>query len=184
MLNIQKHPKKLYILLLAIIVVSSVIFAVWYLRFRTTTTYDQYGLPSSPVSIEFVKSRPEATLYYPNSSVFLPLAIGQTKSAMSYTGWTSAVGGAIMTSDDSSEKIYVWYHDWLLSHGWQENSTYNIPTASTQTSLQSYTKNDPDWLTARETFYVAIDDPKSLSATLGKQVPVATTVFETSYMIK
>ena len=88
-----------------------------------------------------------------------------------------------MTTTDSAEQVYAWYHDQLISRGWQKYPL-NLGVAGTQSSAQDYTKNDPNWWKARETFDVAIDKPKMLSEQLGKQVPATTTVFEFRYMIK
>lgn len=172
--------KNFYLRILLIIVSIGVVgfFTIWYLFFRTT--YDSNGIPSRPVSYEYVSSQPEARLFYPEAQIISPFGSAQKRNE---TGWDVAFTGAVMASEDSSAKIYSWYDNWLTSHGWQKDAKAILGLASTQVSLQSYTK-DGKGLASRETFYVAMDDKKQLSWTLGKKILPNTTVFEFRYIIK
>lgn len=135
--------------------------------------FDSSGLPTGIVSLDFIKSRPEAQLYYPGSEVFS--LFGGPEESRPFKKNSSAFYGAILISNDSPEQIYQWYKDWMLSHGWQPRT---FPRATTQTSLQGYTRD------SRERFFVAMDDPESLAGTLGRPVPQDEgTVFEIWYAI-
>jgi hypothetical protein len=165
-----KKIKNMKNVFLAAVIAAALIFGIWYIWFRPT--YDKYGLPIQNVSYEFVSSRPEAKLYYPGAKIFSPF--GQPQRG---TG-TVAFSGAVMTSNDSPEKIYAWYHDWLLAHGWQEHTSF--VHVATHVSTKDYVKQGQD----REIFEVDMDDPKELSLVLGKPVPANITVFEFQYIIR
>lgn len=163
------NPKKIIIFIIIIVI----LFVVSYLWYQSTrVTYDAQGIPNGMVSYEFVSSRPEAKLYYPNGKVFSQF--GQPQKEKN----DFAAAGIIMTSDDPPEKIYAWYKDWLVDRGWRRDEKRERIMGSTNISVKKYIKGE------RELFQVAIDDPKQLSWTLGKQVPKDKTVFEFIYIIR
>jgi hypothetical protein len=170
----KKRSKILLICAIFIIVILATVGTIRYLM--PQTVYDKGGLPTGPVSYELISSRPEAKLYYPDSQVLSPF--GQPEKQGDFiSGSERAFAGAILTSSDKPEKIYQWYRDWLLAHGWQSDEHAFGGLASTQISLQGYSKGQ------RETLYIAINDPKQLGWTLGKKVPANMTVFEIRYFI-
>jgi hypothetical protein len=175
-------PKNKYIFMLIALAIA--IPTVWYKWFRIT--YDQYGLQNPPVSYEFVSSRPEAKLSYPNGKILAPFGTKQERSWYSVTGYNTAFSGAVMTSQDSSGQIYKWYDDWLTQHGWHEDKIAENGMGGSQISVRDYTKEDPDFMVSRETFEVSMDNPTLLSGALGEKIDVSasTTVFEFRYMIK
>ncbi len=177
MKNLRHHK-----ILVSIVLIMGITATIWLLQFRVT--YDQYGIPSRPVSYEFISSKPEAKLFYPTGTVVQPFGDGQKKSLYSKSGYGVAFAGAVMSSTDSPEQIYAWYRDWLLSHGWTLFDDDFKTLVDTQTSKQAYTKNNLDWGDSRETFYVAMNDPKVISEAIGKKVPASTTIFEFEYAIK
>lgn len=134
---------------------------------------DSNRLPVGMVSYDFIKSRPEAHLYYPGSTVFSPF--GGPEERHLFESNNSAFAGAVLITKDPPEQIYQWYKDWMLSHGWQPHV---FPRATTQTSLEGYVRG------SRERFFVAMDDPELLSGTLGRKVPQGEgTVFEITFLI-
>lgn len=168
---IFRNHKKLYLSLAIIIAVVTGV--VWYFFFR----YDQYGIPVGLVSHQFVYSRPEGTLYYPNGKIFI--TTGRSMIDNDSVAWS----GAVMTSNDSPEKIYQWYHDWLTTHGWKSDNHAFGGLASTQISQQVYSRSG-NGFSSREVFNIAMDNPHFLSETLGKKVPTDVTIFEFSYIIR
>lgn len=158
------------------LVIIIVVFTVWFLFFRASRQTDENGLPTNSVSYEFVSSRPEARLYYPNAKVFSEF--GQSEKRANFiVSPSGAYAGAVMISSDPPEKIYQWYKDWLLTHGWRSDKHAFSGLLSTQKSLEGYSRGN------RETLYIAMNDPKQLGWTLGKEVPKDKTVFEISYFI-
>ena len=165
----KKNNNLFYITLVAI--VFSLIVLILYIWFRPT--FDQDGLPTRLVGYEFLSSQPESKLYYPGAIIQSPLVIPQKdKDSVAFIG-------AVLTSNDSPKKIYNWYHDWLTHHGWHEDENMVAGLAATQVSIKSYTR-----LNKREVFYVAMDDPKQLGWTLGRQIPKNVTIFEFRYIIR
>ena len=135
--------------------------------------FDSAGLPLGMVSIDFVKSRPEAQLHYPGAEVFS--IFGGPEENRPFQKNSTAFYGAVLISSDSPEQIYQWYKDWMLTHGWQPHEYFR---ATTQTSLEGFAKG------GREEFYVAMNDPELLEGTLGRKLPEnAHTVFEIAYFI-
>lgn len=163
--------KKLTIVFTCIIIAASL---VWYFFFRQT--YDKNGLPNPLVSLEYVSSRPEAKLFYPYGSVVSRIGLPQENTE---SGLGVAFAGAIMTTGDSPDKVYQWYHDWLLAHGWHRDDNMVGGLVMTQTSIQAYTRGEK-----REVFYVAMDNHKFLGWTIGKQLPSNVTIFEFRYAIR
>ena len=148
-------------------------FGIWFVWFRPT--YDAESLPIGPVSYKFISSRPEAKLYYPNSTVFSPFGGPQERRE----GISSAQAGAILISNDPPEKIYAWYRNWLLARGWNVDKNAFAGTLDTQLSLEGYSKGRRK----RQAFYVAMNDTKRLGGTLGRKIPANVTVFEFRYYI-
>ena len=167
---IWKSKRSLFFIL---IILALGIFSLWYFKFRVT--FDPQGIPNPLVSYEFVSSRPESKLYYPNGKIFS--RFGQPQRRVN-EGLGVAFIGAVMTSYDPAERIYQWYSDWLIAHGWQRNEKKEAIMASGWISVKKYIKGE------RELFEVAMNDPKQLEWTLGKQIPKNKTVFEFSYMIR
>ena len=177
------HKKNLIKVLIVFLITLGAVFGIWFKWFRVR--YDQYGIPSAPVSYEFVSSKPEAKLFYPNGKIYAPFGSGQESLWPEGTGYGVAFAGAVMVTTDSPEQIYAWYRDWLLSHGWQY-SDYQPGHGGSQSSLQDYVKNGQKWDSSRESFYIAINNPKLIIGAVGngKQIPANTTVFEFDYIIK
>jgi len=165
--------KLLIVIVLMLIVVG---FTVWYNEWKIATqiTYTPQGMPTNEflATCEFMKTRPESNLYYPNGKVFAPFCHSTKKTD---EGIDPAFAGAVMVTNDSPEKVYAWYHDKLLAFGWHRDDHAFAGLGDTQTSLHGY------FFKGRGSFYIAMDDPKQLSWTLGKKVPVNTTVFEFRY---
>jgi len=166
---LKKHKKVLIILGVAILI----LFVIWWKFFRVT--YDANGIPNPLVSYEYVSSKPEAKLFYPNGKLFQHFG---RKQVQVEEGLGVAFVGAIMTTTDTPEDVYSWYNTWLVAHGWKENVLAERVMAGGQNSVKDYERG------TREVFDIAMDDPKLLSETLGKKVPTNVTVFEFSYMIR
>lgn len=136
-----------------------------------TPAVDQYGIPTSHVTYEWVHARPEGTLYIPGSKVF-------HKFGHSMDGYSTATSGAILTLDAPPDTIYQWYDAWLKGHDWECNAATRGGLDTWITSKQCKKKGS-----AREIFVVAMDNPDSLSGTVGEAVPKDVTVFEIRYMV-
>lgn len=135
---------------------------------------DAQGLPRGPVTIDQVKSHPEAHLFYPGAHLYWPISGGQEQNAME-GGTNVAFAGGILTASDSPDAIYSWYKDWLLGHGWHE---YRDIASTVWLSHLDFQRGD------REFFTVAVDDPSKLATVLGTVVPEDRgTVFEVRYRI-
>jgi len=162
------NTKRLKIIgiILAILILSSISYWYFYVR----EVYDENNLPTRLISLEFISGRTEARLYYPGSKEFI--VMGQPSNIEGF-----AHSGAVLTSKDSPEQIYSWYREWLTNHGWQYNEKAFYGLIDTQSSLQGYTRGE------REKFYIAINNPRNLSLTLGRDVPDGVTVFEIRYFI-
>jgi hypothetical protein len=145
----------------------------WFPRFAARSAIGDDGFPIGPVSYDFVKSRPEAYLYYPNSKEFARFGGPEQDTD---EGINPAFSGAILLSGDPQSDIFQWYRDWLAGHNWKASSDFT--RTSDQVSLEGYVRGPREWL------YVAIDDPTSLSATLGRSVPTGETVFEIRYVVR
>lgn len=170
----QKRRRK-WLTVLVVITVLVCLLLVACIRSKLTHRGegDSDGLPVGTVSYDFVKSRPEAHLYYPGSKVFSPFGGAEERHLFGKN--SSAFVGAVLTSTDSPKQIYQWYKDWMLSHGWQLSVFLR---ATGQTSIEGYARG------SRERFYVAMEDTELLGGVLGRQVPQDEgTVFEIRYMI-
>ncbi len=121
----------------------------------------------------FVRSRPEGVLTYPGAETVWPFWGGE-RSNFPDSGTTSAFAGAVLASPDSPDQIYAWYRQWLTARGWTSTPFLR---ASGQPSIQGYARGP------RERFSVAMDDPQSITRTLGRSVPANRTIFEYRYMI-
>lgn len=133
---------------------------------------DASGLPMSPVSYDFAKSRPEAELHYPGSTVFRVIGGGEQHFAGSSS--SSAFAGAILTTSASADEIYAWYDAQLTARNW---TPFALGTGGAQKSVKGYERG------SRERFNVGIDDPKLLGDVLGRPAPTGTTTFEIRYLI-
>lgn len=162
---------RLTLLILVLLFIGVLIFILWWQE----TAYDQAGLPTRYISYQFVSSRAESHLYYPNSNVFS--LFGQPER-ITLGSSSVAFSGAILTTNDQPAIIDQWYSVWLLAHGWQRNDNAIHGLADTQTSMESYSRG------SRELFYVAMDDPSTLGKSRGKKIPIDSTVFEIRYIIK
>src|SRR6266446_6446897 len=107
------HKRMLILSIISVLLVIGTVFTIWFVWFRVT--YNAQGTPNGMVSYQFISSRPEAKLYYPNAKVFTTFGHSESHSE---AGISPAIAGAVMISGDPPEKIYQWYHDWLLAHGW------------------------------------------------------------------
>jgi hypothetical protein len=124
------------------------------------------------VSYDFIKSRPEATLRYPNAQLVSPFGASEQSP---FAGGSSAFMGGVYTTPDPPERVYQWYREWLTANGWQDAELFGL--ATTQQSAQGYKRG------TRERVTVAINKPDSLSATLGRTLPEGGTIFEVRYRI-
>ncbi len=178
---IKSHIKLLTLSLIIIICIFLMLLFIW-----NRIAYDEQGLPKilineGPyirwplVSYKFVKSRPDAKLYYPNGKVYSQFGGDQVQTD---EGLGVAFTGSIMTTTDPPVKVYQWYHEQLIKRGWHENQLLEHAKADTQLSVNDYEKGK------REIFEVAIDNPKTLGMTIGSKVPNYETIFEFSYMIR
>ena len=138
----------------------------------TASQLDANGLPKSPVSYDYAKSRPEAQLHYPGATVFRTIGSGEQHFAGQSD--SSAFAGAILTTDASPDAIYAWYDEQLTKRNWKP---FDIGTGGAEKSVKGYQRGP------RERFNVGIDDPKLLGDVLGRPVPAGTTIFEISYLI-
>lgn len=140
------------------------------------------GFPTGKVTWEFVSSKEEAELDYPNAETYIRLGSGQVPQD-NITGWSIAFGGAILTSSSTPDEIYAWYRDWLLVHGWKEDPGAIIANVSGELSHQSYSRNGGK-LKAREVFNITMWRPEAIASVLGMQKTSAPTIFEYRYSVK
>lgn len=146
--------------------------------------HDVSGLPTGFVTEEEISSHPEVNLYYPNSKL-ISQYINPEHFEREVIGVHAHVSGAsvrnTMNIDDSGieakEKIYSWYENWLLTHGW---SYKGAALRAGEESGQEYSKG------LRERFFIYIyfpydpNDPSSFPPDL----PKIGTNFYTWYIIK
>jgi len=136
-------------------------------------TLDRAGLPTGSVSYDEINRHVEAHLYYPGSTQVSRFGSGEYHHPLSGHN-DAAFAGAILTSAASPAQIYLWYQLWALKRHWR---SYGFIALTTQRSNEGFVRG------TRETFIVAIDDPKILGETTGKKIPQARTVYEISYSI-
>jgi hypothetical protein len=83
---------------------------------------DRYGLPVGPVSELNLKSHPEASLYYPNSTVLRSQVTPEKRDTENGAGRADlrTILEATGTSQSPSnmEAIRDWYSAYLAAHGW------------------------------------------------------------------
>ena len=84
---------------------------------------DAHGLPVGPVTEMNLKAHPEATLYYPNSTVLETRAYPQVSADGVDSGSGSIqtlleATGTLQTLPDS-QAILAWYSAYLTAHGWR-----------------------------------------------------------------
>lgn len=75
-----------------------------------------------------------------------------------------AFAGAVLTSEATPARIYLWYQRWLLKHGWRSHA--DISSTSWK-SLEGYARG------TREDFIVAMDYLDQVGETLGRRLPRA-----------
>ena len=134
---------------------------------------DAQGLPIGPVSYNFVRSRPDARLFYPGSKLFQPVGSGQTSDP--FAGVSSADAGGILTTPDSPDQVYAWYRTLLTGQGW--GAPVELARGGSETSAQGYYRG------RREAITIGIDDPTLLPGALGHPVPQGVTIYEYRYFI-
>lgn len=129
-------------------------------------------LPTGPVTYEALQCHPEASLFYPGSTVLERLGASQTTAL--FEGTNPAFSGAILISADPVNKIYAWYDSWLKQRHW-----YRSPLIGAgYVSAHGYAR-----VGGREALGVDIDNPAQFSATIGKKVPSGGTLFEVRYIV-
>lgn len=168
--TIKLADMKRFLYILLAICIGVGLFIVWYI-FYWQKSYKENFLQKN-ISYKSINSQSEAKLYYPEAKIFSPF--GQSQ----HGDETVAFAGAVMTSGDSSEKIYEWYDKWLTTHGWKKDKNIVGGLADTQMSLRSYSKRNK-----KEIFYVAMNNSELLKKTLGKDIPTNKTVFEFRYIV-
>lgn len=111
-------------------------------------------------------------LQYPESELLLEA--GRSESADRTTGKVSeAYARQIRFNSLSEEEVYRWYSERLVSAKWQRSSGFIL--ATTHRSIEGYTRGEREW------FYVAVNEPDALAATLGRALPSGRTLFEITY---
>jgi len=133
---------------------------------------DASGLPLGSVRVRDLETHKEATLYYPAATL---LAHGSTAEQHQVVGSPlPASAKSILATPDSTEKVYAWYGDWLLAHGWRGR---DVLRSTAEQSVRSWDRG------SRETFDVAILNPTRTWSIFGKQIPSGRTLVETRYLI-
>jgi hypothetical protein len=103
------------------------------------TGLDADGLPNGPVSADFVKSRPDASLIYPGATVIGGSSQNEVPCPMVRRSTASV--GIDLATPDSELKVNAWYKDRLLSEGWRE---CDRPLAS---DTRRFHRGDREWYT-------------------------------------
>ncbi len=174
-LSIIEQLKNVTLIFLTVCMICSAVWSVWGLvswaiKYTHSVTYAE------------IISTPEAKLRYPNAVLYSNVGSDEAKD-LKYFGMESTFYGLIMTSNDSPKKIYSWYRDWLLAHGWNEDRNAIPGRTDTNPLVESYTR-DGEGINAREVFYIEVNDKEGLRNDIGGPPPSATSVFEFRYMIK
>jgi hypothetical protein len=166
-----RPPARLLILAALLIAAAAVWFAA---KGIIGQRFDGDGLPTDPVSYQFVNSRAPAHLVYPNAQTLRVIGAGESHYPAERVT-NSAFSGAVLATHDSPAKVYAWYLDRLTANRWSRYQLFAL--LSTELSAQGYKRG------TRELFVIAIDDPRRLSAAIGTQLPDGVTVFEYTYTI-
>lgn len=170
----QRLPRPVWIVGGAGLVILLVGLALLIQRCSSMLGCDGDGLPRGPVTMDQVKSHPEASLFYPGAHLYSPIGGGEQQNSTD-GGTNFAFAGGILISSDSADAIYKWYKDWLLAHRWQQTREIGSTVWLSHSDFKRGT---------REFFTVAVDDPSRLAGVLGRVVPKDQgTVFEVSYQI-
>lgn len=70
------------------------------------------GFPAGRISLDYVCSREEANLTYPGATVIKDFRNGEV-------GFNDAFCGHAFATPDDQDKVYDFYTQWLLDHGYQ-----------------------------------------------------------------
>jgi hypothetical protein len=144
----------------------------------TATCKRSGGLPECPVTLQFIRSRPESSLYYPGAAVVLKNSQGEEHFVGSSPN--AATVDTVLASDAPQHQIQAWYTAQLTMKGWHTADATALSPAGI--SGQGYARD------TRESFVLSFDTislltvvyhipPKTVSAIQGK------TLFETNYLI-
>jgi hypothetical protein len=123
------------------------------------------------VSVRDLEGHPEATLYYPGASV---LSHGGTAEQSTLEGPGSAYNVSILATPDAADRVYAWYSDWLIAHGWSNGV---VLSTTAELSARAWNRG------TREIVNVAILDPARMQSLFGSQIPSGQTLVETRYGI-
>jgi hypothetical protein len=82
------------------------------------TGFDANRLPNGPVSVDFLRTRPDASLIYPGATV------RNTRSEPEWCSrqgvWFDAALSTDLVTPDQVEQVNQWYAGRLLSEGWRQ----------------------------------------------------------------
>jgi len=129
---------------------------------------DVRGVSTGRGLYAYAKAQVMGDLLYPGAVLLQELGTGDTG------GRSTEYAGAVFASTDTADDIYAWYVAYAQTSGW---SPAEVPRASTQVSIRGYRRGQ------REAFYVALNNPRALAATLGRAVPEGQTLFETTFYV-
>ncbi len=103
-----------------LVAIPLVLLAIW-LVFLKPPAYDRWGLPTGAVSIESLRTHPEAALAYPAAVPSASSVSAQVNHTFFESGHYNPVANSAMTlfTQISSAQVYTWYDRWLRARGWR-----------------------------------------------------------------
>ena len=138
---------------------------------------DRNGMPTCPVTGQFLDAQPEAHLLYPGSTVVIG-ATGSGQTSDLFTGTNAAVIGMTAVTTAPMATVYAWYRTWMAAHGWHSAETYVVGPIGLNS--EGYTKG------TRESFF--IEEDSQVMAKIEKYPWAAKeagkTIYDFNFMIK
>ncbi len=103
-----------------LVAIPLVLLAIW-LVFLKPPAYDRWGLPTGAVSIESLRTHPEADLAYPAAVPSASSVSAQVDHTFFESGHYNPVANSTMTlfTQIPPAQVYTWYDRWLRARGWR-----------------------------------------------------------------
>ncbi len=138
---------------------------------------DRNGLPTCPVTGQFLDAQPEAHLLYPGSTVITSNG-GQPESHDLFAGTGPADINTTAVTTEPMATVYAWYRTWMAAHGWHSAEPYVLTGPGI--ASEGYTKG------TRESFVIQ-EDSQEAARSIGPVVPPnlqSETLYEITFIIE
>ena len=137
--------------------------------------YDAAGVPLGPISASYMAKLPLAHLWYPGSTVYMPIAVGSDDKPGSDE--IANAGAMLLVRGATGGQILQWYYNQLTSHGWHFGADGGCGAWQGTCPQYDAPNGTKDWY--REGFEVSLLCPKAVNEMVDpKPVPAGTMLYQ------